>query len=198
MSADGDQARSATPTPEAKPGAGPQGAAPQSAAAEQRVHLYEAVSTRRDQALDAFSGQRAAILKAVADQREAALAPIRAVQAKQTNKAVAAAAASGLTGAAPMAGALAGDAALGGKEDRRQSLLQLRRSIADGIVATIRTLVAAEVRAQLAAALPQPIDRIAAPDGNDASETPAAGTVEDAVASWQRAFLHAASPGPRR
>ena len=63
---------------------GAQAAPEQSPVAEQRVHLYEAVSARRDQVLDSFASQRAEILKTVADQRAAAVAPIAAVQARRS------------------------------------------------------------------------------------------------------------------
>lgn len=151
MTAGGDQAQSTTPAAEAHISFDQAQAPQQSPAVEQRVHLYEAVSARRDQVLSQFAGQRATILKAVADQRAAALAPVLAVQAKRE---VAPASASP-TAAAPPGAALspAGDVAIGA-EIRRQTLIQLRRAVASDIVSLIKTLVAAEVRAQLAAMEP--------------------------------------------
>lgn len=146
----GDQAQPATPAAATSAGAG-DAHAPPSAAAEQRVHLYEAVSARRDQVLNQFAGQRAAILKAVADQRAAAVAPILAVQAKRAHEAgvnePAMAAMNPNPAATPSAAAPPPTNAV----IRRRSLLQFRRAVAADIVSTIRALVAAEVRAQLAA-----------------------------------------------
>jgi hypothetical protein len=56
---------------------------PASQAGGTPTHLFDAVSTQREKVLGAFDMQRNAILQAVADQREAALAPIRAVHARQ-------------------------------------------------------------------------------------------------------------------
>ncbi len=151
MTAGGDQAQSTTPAAEAHISTDQAHATQQSPAVEQRVHLYEAVSARRDQVLNQFAGQRAAILKVVAEQRVAALAPVLAVQTKRE-------AAPASTSAPPAAlpGATSsptGDVAIGA-EIRRQTLIQLRRAVASDIVSLIKTLVAAEVRAQLAAMEP--------------------------------------------
>ena len=62
------------PNPDVQPASQPGGAP---------THLFDAVSTQREKVLGAFDMQRNAILQAVADQREAALAPIRAVHARQ-------------------------------------------------------------------------------------------------------------------
>lgn len=156
-----DHGQPATPAADARAAAGEGKPSQPSPAAEQRVHLYEAVSARRDQVLGQFAGQRAAILKAVADQRAAAVAPIIAVQAKHANERRAnepltdepatmapsldPALTPGLT-SPPLANAMIG------APIRRRSLMQFRRAVAGDIASTIRALVAAEVRAQLAAA----------------------------------------------
>ncbi len=145
-----DQARSATPDAEASAGAGQPEATPRSPAADQRIYLYEAVSTRRDQVLDAFAGQRAAILKAVADQRAAALAPVLAVQAKRANAPAAAPARALPAGLSDWAQLPVGKVTIG-REVRRRPLGRLGRAVAADIVSLIKILVAAEVRAQLAA-----------------------------------------------
>jgi hypothetical protein len=164
----GDQAHPATRAADTSADAGKAKGSPPSAAAEQRVHLYEAVSARRDQVLNQFAGQRAAILKAVADQRAAAVAPILAVQTRRANESnpnePAAAAMNPNAAAAPGAA----PPPLTNAPIRRRSLLQFRRAIAADIVATIRTLVAAEVRAQLAA-----IDAAAKPPADPPQATPA-------------------------
>ncbi len=168
MTAAGDQAQSATPAADTTAGAGQAETTQQSPAAEQRVHLYEAVSARRDQVLNQFAGQRAAILKAVADQRAAALAPVLAVQAKRANEPAAASASptpAALPGASPSP---AGNVAIGA-EIRRQTLIQLRRAVATDIVAMIRTLVAAEVRAQLATMEPKAHVGRSVPSESDAA-----------------------------
>ena len=165
MTAGSDQAQSAPPAAEANISSD-QAATQQSAAAAQPVHLYEAVSARRDQVLSQFAGQRAAILKAVADQRAAALAPVLAVQAKRVHEPAAGSASP--TPAAP-SGATpspAGNVAIGA-EIRRQTLIQLRRAVATDIVALIKTLVAAEVRVQLAAMEPAANVRRSAHDSHD-------------------------------
>lgn len=168
MTAGGDQAQSAMPAAEANISTDQAEATQQSAAAEQRVHLYEAVSARRDQVLSQFAGQRAAILKAVADQRAAALAPVLAVQVKRTNE-PAAGAANPTPAASPRATpSPAGDVAIGA-EIRRQTLIQLRRAVATDIVAMIRTLVAAEVRAQLATTEPKADVERSVPSESDAA-----------------------------
>lgn len=155
MSAVGDQAASTISAAEAAAGAGQPETAQPSAAADQRVHLYEAVSARRDQVLHQFAGQRAAILKAVADQRAAALAPVLAVQAKRANEPAVstlnAVPASPTPAALPRATPSTAGNVASSADIRRQVLTQLRRAVAADIVATLRTLVAAEVRAQLAA-----------------------------------------------
>ena len=168
MTAGDDQVQSATPAAEAKINTGQVEAPQQSPAAEQRVHLYEAVSARRDQVLSQFAGQRAAILKAVADQRAAALAPVLAVEAKRANEPAftsANPAPAALSGAAPSP---AGNVAIGA-EIRRQTLMQLRRAAAADIVAMIRSLVAAEVRTQLAAMEPAAYGGRSPPSTSDAS-----------------------------
>jgi hypothetical protein len=182
----GDQGQPATPAADASAAAGEAKTPPPSPAAEQRVHLYEAVSARRDQVLNQFSGQRAAILKAVADQRAAAVAPILAVAAKRANESRAAEPASAAMSADPavapgMTPPPLGNAAIGGAT-RRRSLTQLRRAVAADIVSTIRALVAAEVRAQLAAAEPaaKPASdpRRAMPAESEAAGEGASSTVE--------------------
>ena len=99
------------------------------AEAARPVHLYDAVSTQRDHVLGSFDAQRAAILKAVSDQREAALAPIKSVQARQSSS----------SPAAPNAGV------------RGQPGPRLL--VAAEIVAQLKAMVAEEVRLQLLALL---------------------------------------------
>lgn len=178
-----DHTQPAPPVADARAAAGDATSSQPSPAAEQRVHLYEAVSARRDQVLGQFAGQRAAILKAVADQRAAAVAPIIAVQSKHANElranepltnepAPAApsldpAVTPGLTSPQPLANTMFGGPI------RRRSLMQFRRTVAADIASTIRALVAAEVRARLAAA--EPTTKLAAdcrpatPDESDAA-----------------------------
>jgi hypothetical protein len=57
-------------------------AQPASQAGGTPTHLFDAVSTQREKVLGAFDMQRNAILQAVADQREAAMAPIRTVHTR--------------------------------------------------------------------------------------------------------------------
>jgi hypothetical protein len=136
------------PSPSESP---PQESSPPSPAADEaRIHLYEAVSTQRDKVLDSFDAQRAAILKAVADQHAAALAPIMAVNAKRATQPRAAPTTHG-----PMLPS-AGSATPSGSSTtqagaRRQLIIAVRRAAAEEIVAALKTLVAAEVRAQLEA-----------------------------------------------
>lgn len=109
--------------PSAEQGAAP-GAAPK--------HLYDAVSTQRDHVLGSFDAERAAILQAVADQREAAMGPVRTVQARQ---------------AAQLAsGALGGVGHLPPGVGRQQL-------VAADIVAALKAMVVEEVRLQIAALL---------------------------------------------
>jgi len=102
---------------------------------EPRVHLYDAVSTQREQVLKGFDVQREAILKAVADQHEAALAPIRAVQARQA----------GGTTITGVDGRVLGPRGTPSAADRTQTITE--------IAVAIRAIVAEEVRAQLTALL---------------------------------------------
>ena len=180
-----DHGQPVTSAADARAAAGEATSSQRSPAAEQRVHLYEAVSARRDQVLGQFAGQRAAILKAVADQRAAAVAPIIAVQAKHANErrpvnepvneprtnepatvatSLDPAVAPGLT-PPPLANTMIGGPI------RRRSLVQFRRTVAADIASTIRALVAAEVRAQLAAAeSPKPAaDPPRMPERNEAA-----------------------------
>jgi hypothetical protein len=123
----------------------PPGAAP--AAGEQRVHLYEVAANQRERVLSSFDTQRAAILKAVADQRTAAMAPILAVQARLAGKA-------GASGPAP--GASPGDGATQagvGTAARLQANVHRPHAVAAEIVGTIKLMVAEEVRVQLQAVL---------------------------------------------
>jgi hypothetical protein len=101
------------------------GAPPQSGAA--RTHQFEAASGQRERVVSAFDVQRDAILKAVDDQRLAAMAPIRAVQARQ---------AQGGTGRA-----------IGAPPAPSQ------QNVVADIVMTLKALVAEEVRVQLVALL---------------------------------------------
>ena len=164
-----------SPDEPALPGEGPAHEAPPSAPAadEPRIHLYEAVSTQRDKVLDSFDAQRAAILKAVADQRSAALAPITAVNVKRathprpvpTNAAI-----------PPSPGNLAASStSMIGTRERRQLMADVRQAVAAQIVAALKLLVAGEVRAQLDAALlasPAPRERSQSASGDT---EPAAG-----------------------
>lgn len=115
-------------------------AAPEAPNGERRVHLYDAVSTQREHVLKGFDTQRQAVLKAVADQREAARAPILAVQARQA----AGAATAGVDGRVlgPRGGSSSGALSMA---DRTQAIAE--------IAATIRAIVAEEVRVQLATLL---------------------------------------------
>ena len=121
------------------------------AADEPRIHLYEAVSVQRDKVLNSFDAQRAAILKAVADQRTAALAPIAAVNVKRATqerapptKTAALSSPRNIDSASSNSTIKAGG--------RRRLMIGARQAIAAQIVGALRMLVAAEVRAQLAAA----------------------------------------------
>lgn len=98
---------------------------------EPRVHLYDAASTQREQVLKGFDTQREALLKAVADQHEAALAPIRAVQARQTGGAA----------TAGVDGRVLGPRGTPTTADRTQLISE--------IAVAIRAIVAEEVRMQL-------------------------------------------------
>jgi hypothetical protein len=120
---------------------------PSASPAPQPAHLYEAVAGQRDRVLGAFDTQRAAILKAVADQRKAALAPIRNVQARKA-------------GVPPgAAGRPAGAASF--------SHQQL---VAADIVLTLKAMIADEVRAQLAALLEAADSRGRAAAGDTANQ----------------------------
>jgi hypothetical protein len=131
-----------SPAPSIAPAAGdPAATAPP---AERPMHLYEAASAQRDKVMTSFDAQRAAILKAVADQREAALAPIRAVRARRVGQA-AANTASLFAGGIPSA---LGKGVIMGRSAYQPSL-DRGRMIAAEIVATIKTLVAEEVKFQL-------------------------------------------------
>lgn len=113
---------------------------------EQRVHIYDAASTQREQVLSGFDKQRNAILRAVSDQREAALAPIRTVQARQPPQT----ALSGMDGR-PL-GARRVTTTLTTQNDQAQILAE--------ITATIRAMVAIEVCAQLKVMLQSADERI--------------------------------------
>ncbi|HXW40602.1 MAG TPA: hypothetical protein VEK75_05335 [Xanthobacteraceae bacterium] len=177
MTAGGNQVQPGTPAAAANVGSDQAPPVQQSPAAEQRVHLYEAVSARRDQVLSQFAGQRAAILKAVADQRAAALAPVLAVQAKRANEPAAASANPAPATSSGTAPSPAGNVAIGA-ELRRQTLIQLRRAAAADIVAVIRSLVAAEVRAQLAAMEPVACGGQTAASTSDAAQGKATRAME--------------------
>lgn len=123
------------------------------------VHLYDAVATQRDQVLNAYDAQRSALLQAVAEQREAATAPIRAVRERQAMQAAASAGlrpadlqrAGGPLGANP----LAAHKPYGSTAQARQQL------VAADIVATLKMMIAEEVRAQLCALLNAADERLA-------------------------------------
>jgi hypothetical protein len=120
--------------------------------AGERVHIYDAASTQRENVLKGFDKQREALLKAVDDQREAALAPIRAVQTRQTAG----------TATAGVDGRVLGPR--GGASAATQSMAD--RTIAE-IAAVIRAIVAEEVRLQLTALLQNADARVrAAPPDN--------------------------------
>jgi hypothetical protein len=114
MSAQG----AAAPMPDdAEPGAPPK-------------HIYDAVTTQREHVLGGFDNERAALLKAVADQREAALAPVRAVQARQAAQAIA-----------------------GQGNPRLMAGISRQQLVAADIAATIKAMVAEEVHNQIVALL---------------------------------------------
>jgi hypothetical protein len=147
----GSPASPAQPTPaETHPAdsASPPAAAP---AEERPVHLYQAADAQRERVLSAFDSQRAAILKAVADQRAAAMAPILAVQAKRAvpPRPAPMANAPMPTPTAPAPPGIS--EAIIGPRGRLAGMADPRRAIAAQIVETLKMLVAAEVRAQLAA-----------------------------------------------
>jgi len=96
---------------------------------DERVHLYEAVAARRDGVLKDFDSQRTALIKAVEEQRMAAIPPSLRPHARQT--------------AGPTAG-IAGMASEAGI---------LRRPVMQEIALTLRAIIAEEVRAQLASTL---------------------------------------------
>lgn len=127
-------------------------APPTQEADERRIHLYEAVSTQRDKVLDSFDAQRAAILKAVADQRTAALAPIMAVNTKRAAKERTAPTMTAAMPSPPNVNT-ASSSSMIGAGGRRQLMIGARQAVAAQIVAALKMLVAAEVRAQLDAVL---------------------------------------------
>lgn len=164
--APGPAAQQPPPDPasqQAASGAAPQAsdAAPPSAAAEgvppeeAPKHLYDAVATQRDHVLSAFDTQKAAVLQAVAEQREAAIQPVRDVQARQAAQ----------DGPAPAG--LAGGGRIPPVAPRQQA-------VAADIVATLKVLIAEEVRAQLLALLDAASQRQAAVQASaQPSSTPA-------------------------
>jgi hypothetical protein len=97
--------------------------------ADDRVHLYEAVAARRDGVLKDFDSQRAALIKAVEEQRMAAIPPSLRARARSA------------------AGATAGPAGLG------LDAGTLRRPVMQEIALTLRAIIAEEVRTQLASTL---------------------------------------------
>jgi len=97
--------------------------------------------------LTSFDTQRAAILKAVADQRAAAVAPILAVQARLAAGQAIGPAATQAANATEIGRAAANAA------PRLQANLNRPHAVAAEIVATIKLLVAEEVRVQLQAVL---------------------------------------------
>lgn len=111
--------------PAAPPSAAAEGAAPQDAP----KHLYDAIATQRDHTLGAYDTQKAAIVQAVAEQREAMVQPVRNVQARQATTA-------GLAGGA-----------------RIPPLPARQHAVAADIVATLKALIADEVRSQVHALL---------------------------------------------
>jgi len=129
------------------PGAPPHGPAAAGAAADRRVHVYEAAAHQRERVMSSFDAQRAAILKAVADQRMAALAPIMSVQAKMATSNAASA------GAAPEARPAMGPAGAAALGAGRLPGFTPQQLVAADIVAAFKTMIADEVRAQLAARL---------------------------------------------
>ena len=107
------------------------------------THLYDAVSTQRDHVVGSFEMQRNAILKAVADQREAALAPIKAVRERQSQQP---AARDGSAQAACRPGVAPAENI---RRSRSHAALSQQELVASDIVATLKALVAEEVRVQL-------------------------------------------------
>ncbi|HEY2068066.1 MAG TPA: hypothetical protein VGG48_00805 [Rhizomicrobium sp.] len=97
-----------------------------------KAHLYEAVANQRERVLTGFDSQRDAIVRAVDEQRMAAMAPIYAVQGNV---------AAGRPAGQPAAGRP------GYPAPNQQS------SVAADIVMTIKAMVAEEVRSQILALL---------------------------------------------
>ena len=123
----GTEEPGAAPIPDAPGGAPNAGAAP--VPTDERVHLYEAVSARREGVLKDFDNQRAALIKAVEEQRMAAIPPSLRAGGRPT--------------ASPTAG-LAGVALDAGGT---------RRPVMQEIALTLRAIIAEEVRTQLASML---------------------------------------------
>lgn len=92
---------------------------------DERVHLYEAVSARRDGVLKDFDNQRAALIKAVEEQRMAAIPP----SLRGAGRPIA-----GLPGMMP-------------------DMAPARRPVMQEIALTLRAIIAEEVRTQLASTL---------------------------------------------
>ncbi|MGD0190326.1 MAG: hypothetical protein ABSD74_06260 [Rhizomicrobium sp.] len=95
--------------------------------------VHNAASTQRDHAVNSFESQRSAILKAVDEQREAALAPIRAVQVRQGAH---------VPGQPPQTPTNSADPGQGAP-------LNPHQLVALEIVAHLKALIAEEVRSQL-------------------------------------------------
>lgn len=137
----------AAPPQDAQPDAPAQAPPPESG--DRPVHLYDAVATQRDQVLDAYGAQRAAVLQAVTEQREAATAPIHAVRQRQAAQGVDPAAVRPAdlraTGTAPGAASLAPHRPYPSTAEARRQL------VAADIVATLKALIAEEVRVQVCA-----------------------------------------------
>jgi hypothetical protein len=188
-------APSAAPTPDAAPkpaepsaAAPPPGAAAAGAAADRRVHVYEAAAHQRERVMSSFDAQRAAILKAVADQRMAALAPIMSVQAKMATSNAAAG-----TGAGPEARpavGLAGASALG--SGGRLPGFTPQQLVAADIVVAFKTMISDEVRTQLNARLQSATLGAAQPQSareRDPGADAASGAVSPAIGAALKATL---------
>lgn len=99
---------------------------------DERVHLYEAVSARRDGVLRDFDSQRAALIRAVEEQRQAAIPPSLRAPPRPT-----------IVPTAGLAG-MPADA--------------LRRPVMQEIALTLRAIIAEEVRTQVASTLAALLD----------------------------------------
>jgi len=110
------------------------------------VHLYDAVATQRDHVLKSYDTQRSAIMQAVAEQREAAVAPIRSVQQRQIARESGSATAKTLE--QQTAGMPPGASVLPPQRPNASAVFTRQQLVAADIAATLRAMIAEEVRRQ--------------------------------------------------